>query len=89
MLTLLTITVLAIGGPAGLPAGELRNADITVAKGSHVIAQTSEVGNIALRLRPGTYLLRASLPNSSSRCEQKSVKIGRHRGRVILSCSIK
>lgn len=89
MLTLLTITVLAIGGPAGLPAGELRNADITVARGSHVIAHTSEVGNIALRLRPGTYLLSASLPGSSSRCQQKTVKIGRHRGRITLGCSIK
>jgi hypothetical protein len=89
MLTLLAITVLGMGGPFGLPARELRNADITVARGSHVIAQTSEVGNMALRLRPGTYLLRASFLDASSRCEQKTVRIGRHSRHITLGCSIK
>lgn len=89
MLTLLAITVIAIGGPPGTKPHELASGNISVARGSTVMATTSAVGNLSLRLRPGTYTLAASLAGRSRPCEVKSVKL-EHRARSIkLYCQIK
>jgi hypothetical protein len=73
LLTLLTVTIVAVGGPPlppvhpGAPSrtrtfAPFAGATVRIARSGHVIA-SSEEGNISVRVRPGTYVLTAEDPN--------------------------
>jgi hypothetical protein len=92
--TLLTITVLGIGGPPNVQPTRLANATIALSRHGRRLA-TSETGQLKARVKPGTYTAVAFLRDEPGKppnfCEAKSVPVKRWRGRmsVTLRCSIK
>jgi hypothetical protein len=88
MLALLSVVVIGIGGPPGIPPHEIVNGSITIMQSNRVIAKTSKVGNIALRLKPGVYLLKAELTEGGGPCQTKTIRLAHKRRNVNLNCSI-
>lgn len=88
MLTLLSVVIIGIGGPGHFPPSEIVNGSLTISQGSRIIASTSKVGNIALRLKPGEYVVKAELTEGGGPCQTKAIKLGHHRRQVKLGCSI-
>jgi hypothetical protein len=98
LLTLLTVTVVAVGGPPHTPATEpFSGAVVRVVRNGKVVA-SSEEGNIAVRVRPGTYVLTAEegemVTNQPHPCYQgngvgRTVHVGHRPQSVKLSCQIK
>jgi hypothetical protein len=102
LLTLLTITVVAVGGPPGphhrTPTfSPFVGAVVRVIQSGRVIA-SSEEGNLAVRVRPGVYELTAEMgemvSNHPAPCYQgrslgRSVRVGHRAKTVKLYCQIK
>lgn len=87
MLVLLTVIVLAGGGPAGVPHHKpsfFENAPITVSKNGKTVA-SSHTGRLKVRLRPGRYLV----SSKAGPCEHKLVNLKpKHPIEVKLICSV-
>jgi len=88
MLAVLAVTVFGFGGPHGIAPSELSNANISVSRGGHMIASTHELGNMALRLRPGAYVVSATLSAGGSGCKAQSIQVRHSRRDVKVACSI-
>lgn len=94
-LPLLIVTVLSSGGPPHAGPSPLTDATVRVRQAGSLLA-VSNVGNVELRLRPGTYEVDAALlppvVGREQRCESRQVRLPARRGArvsVTLSCSIK
>jgi hypothetical protein len=83
---MLTVVVLAVGGPHGSPPRPLLNGTVAVIANGKTIAY-STVGNITLRLREGTYQVRAGLAGAPRPCQSRTVRLRLTR-RVTLTCSV-
>jgi hypothetical protein len=88
VLALLSVVILGIGGPHGIPPREIVNGSLTICQSNRVVATTSGVGNLTLRLKPGVYVLKATLAEGGGPCQTKTVKLGHKRRDVKLGCSI-
>ena len=91
---LLTVTVLGVGGPPGVPPARLPNTAITLSHRGHQLAR-SEDGRLRARVDPGVYVLVAQIRDEPGKppnlCEARSVVVKRRHGSmaVTLRCSIK
>lgn len=86
MRTLLTIIVISWGGPPGARPGEIPDSNIKLLYGEHVVATTENVGNISLKLNPGTYTVTATA--SGAPCQTRRVKLGRRKKTIEIGCVI-
>jgi hypothetical protein len=85
---MLIVAVLGVGGPKGTRPFPIVNANVTVSANGKAIGG-SAVGNLALWLRPGTYIVRAALAGVPRPCQSRTVRL-RYRRKVTLTltCSV-
>ena len=97
MLTLLTVIVVAVGGPfqhhGSLRSSPFPNATVRIMVGSRVVA-FSEEGNLSVRVRPGVYGVAAEegerVTNRPHAClPVRRVRVGHRAVRVTLSCPVR
>jgi hypothetical protein len=93
LLPLLTITTVGFGGPPSVarqhPDGiPLVNGTIVVSSHGHELA-SSDLGNLSLRLRPGSYQIAASLNGRHCSSRTTTITARKRTTTVTMGCSIK